>query len=256
MSARGAVVRSRADKRTGRRVWHTLRILLIVVLAAEVCLAVRYSPALRVKEVHVEGIALTSPQQIVQTANIPTSWVALGPSQIARRLQQLPTVDEALVSRGMPGEVRIRVFERRPVALLCTDNGSYWVDARGVPFRATKQADGLYVISVEGPLRVVLGQAMRNESVQAALEILLVHLPKYPLPVAQITVDREGNLCLNMRDGLPGVRMGNSAALPQKLQCAVQMWIRPEIARRAEYFDVSCVEKPVWKPRQEGKGAL
>jgi len=148
------------------------------------------------------------------------------------------------------------VFERQPVALLCTGDGAYWVDERGVPFWQPEAKSVLPAIRVETSLKVVMGRAINHDGVQSALEILCRYLPKYPLPVAEITVDREGNLCLNMRGGLPHVRIGDGAELSQKMVRTAELWSHPQIVRQAEYFDVSCVDKPVWKPRATAKGAM
>lgn len=229
-----------------------------MALVVEAGIALWRSPAMCVKEVYVEGIVLTAPEQVVQVARIDggCSWIALAPSRIAQRLRRLPTVAEAVVSRGLVRRVHIRIFERQPVALLYTSAGSYWVDARGVPFWKTKQTGGLPVVRVDAPLQIVPGKVIHNRSVQSALEILTRYLPKYPLPIVQITVDREGNLCLNMRDGLPLVRIGDGTALSEKMMRTAELWTHSQIIQQAEYLDVSCVERPVWKPRYRGKGGV
>lgn len=258
MSTRSGTMRRPVEQRSERRGWRVCKSLLIMALLAEIGLALWTSPALSVKHVYVEGIVLTRPEQVVSGSRIRngSSWFFLLTSRIVHQLQGLPTVAEAVVSRGLPGRVYVRVFERQPVALLSTADGSYWVDSRGVPFWKTRQAGILPVIRVDAPLAVEMGRVVNNKSVQTALEILDRYVPEYQLPVAQIVVDREGNLCLNMRRGLPQVRIGDSAELPQKMLRTAELWTQPQIVQRAEYLDVSCVDKPVWKPRAKEKGAL
>lgn len=258
MSARGAVRKRQAEQRAERRVWRTMRVILLLVLLGEIGAAMWRSPALSVRQVIVEGIALTRPEQVVREIRIGNgdSWVFLPTSRIAHRVQRLPTVAEAVVSRGMPGKVYVRVFERQPVALLLNGNGGYWLDERGVPFWKTTQAKGLPAIRSDTPLPIVLGRAIQHKPVQTALEILCRYVPEYQLPVVQIVVDREGNLCLNMREGLPPVKIGDSTELPRKMMRTAELWTQLQIIRQAEYLDVSCVDKPVWKPRENRKGAL
>jgi len=258
MSARSAPVRRPVEQRPKRGVWRVWKSLLLVVLLAEVMMAIWTSPACSVKQVIVDGIALTPPEQVMHEARIRrgSSWYFLPTSRIAQRLQELPTVAEAVVSRGLPGRVYIRVFERQPVALLTAAGASSWIDARGVPFWKTNQAGHLPVIRVEMPLTITLGRPVQNKPVQTAIEILYRYVPEYQLPVTQIVVDREGNLCLNMRRGLPQVKIGDGMALPQKMLRTAELWTEPQIVQQAEYLDVSCVDKPVWKPRAKGKGAL
>ncbi len=258
MRARGVAIRHQTERRVKRSVWRTMRGLLLLVLLAEVGTAMWRSPAFSVRQVVVEGIALTRPEQVVHEIRIGNgdSWVFLPASRIAHRIQRLPTVAEAVVSRGMPGKVIVRVFERQPIALLRTANGGYWVDERGVPFWKTELAQGMPTVRIDTPLPVALGQPIRSKSVQTALEILCRYSPEYQLPVAQIVVDREGNLCLNMREGLPLVKIGDSTELPRKMMRTAELWTQPQIIRQAEYLDVSCVDRPVWKPKENRKGAL
>lgn len=258
MSQRKPTVRRPQGQRAKHGVLGLFRLLLVLALCVEVLAALWRSPALCIRDVYVEGIALTSPQQIVQGALIADgrSWLFFMPARVAERIQQLPTVADVVVARSLPGRVTIRVFERQPVALLATPEGSYWLDAQGVAFWKTERANGLPVIRLETRVPVVLGRVVGNRSVQAGLEILVRYLPEYPLPIAQITVDREGNLCLNMKDGHPPVRIGDSTSLSEKMMRTAQLWMYPEIVKQAEYLDVSCVEKPVWKRRQGSKEGI
>jgi cell division septal protein FtsQ len=258
MRARSTPVCRPLEQRPMRKVWRAWKYFLLVILLVEVVLAMWTSPAFRVKHVFVDGIHLTLPEQVMRESHIRrgSSWVFLSPSRIAQRLEELPTVAEAVVSRGMLGRVYIRVFERQPVALLTAAGSSSWVDARGVPFWKTNQAGQLPQIRVEMPLTITLGRSIQNKPVQTAIEILYRYVPEYQLPVTQIVVDREGNLCLNMKRGLPQVKIGDNVALPQKMRRTAELWTQPHIVEQAEYLDVSCVDRPVWKPRARGKGAL
>ncbi len=245
------------ERRPRRNPWRSLRSLLLLVLLVEVVLALRFSPAFAIREVRVEGIHLTSPAQVVQAARIAdgSNWVILHRSEIARRLERLPTVEEAVVSYGMIGRVTVKVFERQPVAVLCTPAGVYWVDARGIPFWQPKDTGALPRIRVQTSLPVGMGRVVRDEGVQSALEILCRYLPEYPLPIAEITVDPDGNLCLNMKGRFPQVRIGDGTALSEKIMRIAQLWSQPQLVQHAEYFDVSCIDKPVWKPRGSAKEA-
>ncbi|MCS6949000.1 MAG: FtsQ-type POTRA domain-containing protein [Armatimonadota bacterium] len=243
--------------RTRRNNWRLLQRVLLLLLLAEVGAAVWSSPIFWVREVTVEGIALTRPEEVVHVMRLGerNNWVFLSPSRLAQRLQSLPAVADAVVARRIWGKVSVRVFERQPLALLRTTKGSYWIDARGVPFWRTEQAAGLPEIHVQAPFSVTLGRAVSNKSVQSALEILYRYVPEHHLPVAQIVVDREGNLCLNMKGRLPRVKIGDSTGLARKMARAAELWQQPQLVQQAEYLDVSYVDKPVWKPRANGKGA-
>ncbi len=258
MSTRRAVI---APHGTGRRKarggWKVLGRVLWLALLVEVGAALYTSPAFRVHQVTVEGLRLTRPEEVVQAMELGerSNWLFLSPSRLAHRVQRLPAVAEVVVARRLWANLHVRVFERQPRALLRTSGGSYWIDMRGVPFWKTDERAGLAEIVVQAPLTVRLGQPVSHRAVQAALDILDRHAREYGLPVLQIVVDREGNLCLNMKGGLPRVKLGDSTGLARKMACAAELWQQPELVQQAEYLDVSYVEKPVWKPRRSGKGA-
>lgn len=258
MTQRRVTVSARTvARRAERSVWRAFKRVLVMLLIAEVGVALWSSPLFWVKQVTVEGIALTRPEDIIRAMGFSerSNWLFLSPSRLADGVQRLPTVADVVVARRLWGRLSVRVFERQPLALLRTTGGSYWVDAQGVPFWKTEQGAGLPEIWVQAPLAVTLGRPLSNKSVQAALEILYRYVLKHPLPVAQIVVDREGNLCLNMRRGFPRVKLGDGTGLARKMACAAELWRQPQLIQRAEYLDVSYVEKPVWKPRGRGKGA-
>lgn len=252
MSAR-LVTRGKGRKPVGLLVW--LRRALLTVLVAEVGLALWSSPAFRIDTVRVEGTRLTSSAEVIKTLRVQSqsSWVFFSTGRATRRLQQLPTVAEALVWRQPIGDIRVKIFERQPVAHLQTPSDAYWLDSRGIAFWRTGSAKGLPVIRLEEPLPITPGQPVAERSVQAALEVLCRYAPRHLLPVTKVEVDREGNLCLNMKEGKPQVRIGDSRSLEQKMERIAQLWAHPQIVQRAEYLDVSCVEKPVWKPRGGGR---
>lgn len=247
------VTRGKGKKSVGFLVW--LRRLLLTVLVAEAGLVLWSSPPLRVDTVRVEGARLTSQAEVIKAIPVQrqSSWALFSTRRAARRLQQLPTVAEALVWRQPIGVVRVKIFERQPAAHLQTPTDACWLDSRGIAFWRTASANGLPVIRVERPLPIILGQPVTERSVQAALEVLCRHAPKHLLPVTKVEVDREGNLCLNMKEGKPQVRIGDSRSLEQKMERTAQLWAHPQIIQHAEYLDVSCVEKPVWKPRWGGR---
>lgn len=257
MYLRKAHVRRPSWRRRKHNGWLVARRVLWLTLIIEIIVALLYSPALMVRRVVVEGTSLTRSDEVVRTARIVdgSQWLLLPVSRITKRLEALPTVSEAVVARGMPNTVHIRVLERRPLALLRTQWNSYWIDENGVLFWKSSQAQGLPVIQWQARTPVVLGQAVQNRSVRTALEILYRYVPRYQLPVEQITVDLEGDICLNMRDGLL-VKMGDSADLQQKVVLISSLRQTTRIIQNTVYVDVSCVEKPVWKPRDNQKGAL
>jgi cell division protein FtsQ len=112
------------------------------------------------------------------------------------RVQALPPVQRAIVSRGWPGTVKVEVVERTPVAAVPMA-GSQWmlIDAAGVPYRPVAKVPAglpLAELATPGPADVNTRSAL---TVLAALtddlrEQLIGVSVKAP---AQITVQLRNN---------------------------------------------------------------
>ncbi|MBW3627657.1 MAG: FtsQ-type POTRA domain-containing protein [Gemmatimonadetes bacterium] len=103
------------------------RRMRIAVLVGAGCLAaasplwgprlLRELPWFRVRRVEVSGTRLLAPHQVLATARIPAGenvWDDLG--ELASALRAHPAIATATVSRDLPGTLRIRVQEKRPIA--------------------------------------------------------------------------------------------------------------------------------------------
>jgi cell division protein FtsQ len=110
---REAVARGRRERR--RRVF--LLVALVVVLVGAAVIAVR-SPLLDVDRVRVRGAGEARVRGVVAASGLerddPMLWV--DERAVEQRIEALPWVASASVTRDWPGTVRIAVTTRRPVA--------------------------------------------------------------------------------------------------------------------------------------------
>jgi len=99
---------------------------------------------LGVRQVEVVGTDSLSAPQVEQAAAVrmrqPLAGVDL--ERIRGRVEALPAIDRAVVSRGWPSTVKIEVVERTPVAAVPTGSGFTLIDAEGVAFRTLLPARG------------------------------------------------------------------------------------------------------------------
>lgn len=117
-----------------------LALKLLVAVAFGVLAFVGYQQAasasfFRVRTVDVRGERRASRADIaaaVERAAPEGVWRA-DLEEISRRVRQLPWVRTAVVSRVLPGDLRVRVTEREPRAVARTAAGRFvWVDDEGV----------------------------------------------------------------------------------------------------------------------------
>lgn len=111
------------------------------VLVLVLVWVVGWSPAFVVREVLVHGTSLTSQQQVEDAAAVPLGQPLgqLDTSAVARRVESLPTVASARVSRSWPSSAVIDVTERSIVYQRVDGQQYQWIDSQGVIFQVSAQ---------------------------------------------------------------------------------------------------------------------
>jgi len=121
-----------------------LALKLLVAVAFGVLAFVGYQQAasasfFKVRAVDVRGDRRASRAEIATTVEraAPEGVWRADLEEISRRVRQLPWVRSAVVSRVLPGELRVRVTEREPRAITRNAAGRFvWVDDEGVALGA------------------------------------------------------------------------------------------------------------------------
>jgi hypothetical protein len=113
----------------GRRRLRFLCVALAVVLVGAASVGITHSSLVAVHHVEVTGIAHTGRREVLATAGLQSGSLMLNvhPDQMARRLDALPWVETATVSRHWPNSVAIRISERQPVAVVGAGPGRFAV---------------------------------------------------------------------------------------------------------------------------------
>jgi cell division septal protein FtsQ len=132
---------------------------------------------------------------------------------VQERLQQLPQVDEVQVVRKMPGEIDIRLVERKPVAWITSDKQmadpfasdvAFLVDARGVLMKEKKLLPeylGLPLITGCTSESLEAGKVVESSESKAALELLRLSTRSFMQTRFQIReIDVSKGYCLLVSD--------------------------------------------------------
>lgn len=157
--------------------------LMLAVLAVPLVIEAYESPNLRVGNVAVEGVQLVDSAEI--TALLPVqneSMLWVNPGELAARVMQVPGVESASVHFRFPGQLVVRVQERRPRGIVRTKGKSYFVDGTGlvtVPARGDSQ---LIEINYVGSEDLAPGSRLDASAIAAAakLDELLRNEPDLP----------------------------------------------------------------------------
>jgi cell division septal protein FtsQ len=197
-----------ADQRTRRRFvrrqwarrWGAWRWVLVGLLATTLLVGgtwlVFFSSVLSVEEVSVTGTSYLTPEQVEKAAGVPVGrpLARVDLQTVEARVEAMPAVEDATVSRSWPHGVAIAVEERTAVAVVTVGGTVTGMDAKGVLFRDyPQQPKDLPDIRTSGST----DQQVRREtaSVVAALP------PEIARQVDHLQVSSIDQITLVLRDG-------------------------------------------------------
>lgn len=188
----------------------------VVVIALAVWL-LYFSSWFAVHHVTVSGEQSMSASEIEAAAKVQfdTPLIDANLDQIRQRVQAVPGVESASVSRSWPQTISITIVERVPVAVVSALGGFRNIDATGVMFgRMGRRPAGLPLIQLSGS---VDNSALRGVAQVAA------SLPSSILrQVTSISVRTMDDIRLNLTGGRR-VRWGNAGDSDTKAQVATDL---------------------------------
>lgn len=218
-------VRSRsATQHRNRRVLVVLsKIALVLVLSFGVYLGAREgakrfffdNPDYRLKTIDVQTDGTLQRAQILTTADLKEGQnvFRVNLARVQERLLELPQVDEVQVVRKLPGQIDIKVIERRPVAWITREKqisdpfsseAAFLVDARGVLMKEKKLLPeylGLPLISGCTSESLEAGKVVDSFETKAALELLRLSTRSFMQTRFQIReIDLSKGYCLFVTD--------------------------------------------------------
>ena len=177
------------------------RVLVLIsklALAAIVCIGIYIgalqgskklffeNPDYQLKQIDVQTDGSLQREQILKTADLHEgeNIFRVNLAQVHDRLQQLPQVDEVQVMRELPGEIDIKISERKPIAWITSEkeisdpfasDAAFLVDARGVLMKEKKLLPeylGLPLISGCASESLDAGKVVASFEAKAALDLL------------------------------------------------------------------------------------
>ncbi len=126
--------RQEVARAAGRRRLHILLTLAAVGAFVLSGVGLLFSPVLDVDRVEVVGADHTSVAAVLQTTGLGAqghAMVSVDRFALADRVERLPWVDTAVVTRRWPNIVRVRIAERMPLGAIGVPGGVALVDRTG-----------------------------------------------------------------------------------------------------------------------------
>lgn len=223
--------------------------LLGITFLVECGAAVLTSPALCVRKVKIAGVSGLRAQEVQRTlslARVPlqSNVVCFPTERLAHSLQSLPWVAQALVRRRLPDTLEVQLTPRIPIAILITSEGKWEVDAAGVPIRTAQSGGKGPQILLQTPAKIIPGTPIDIPGLAGAVTIAVNNLGPEQLPITEIQVDQNADLCLNMRDGVQ-IKLGPVDDLEDKLALVRRIYEgAPGIGEQVQVVDVRCPDAP------------
>jgi cell division protein FtsQ len=228
MRSRRIHVRRSAGRRRLKRVSLVLGVVAVIVLA----LAATRTPLLDVDRVLVTGVDGARAEAVRSAAAVAPDQplISLDTGSVASRVEDLPWVASAQVSRSWPATVRVRVTEREVVAAVqVTEQHVALVDADGyvvsIEEGAVEPTDGgddaeaggdggvaagaLVLTGIEGP--IAEGRRLDGDA-RDALTVASAMAERLPDTVASVSTDLDAEL---VAGGV--VRFGSTDDLDEKI---------------------------------------
>lgn len=205
----------------------------VVVIVALVVWLLYFSSLLTIHHVDITSGSVGA-AEVRTAARVPmgSPLIEADLGGIRSRVEAIPSVASASVSRSWPQTIRITVTPRVPIAVVSTGQGLQNIDASGVVFgKLSARPAGL-------PLITLAGSVDRSALVNAVT--VAASLPSSILSqVTSITVRTMDDIRLDMSGGR-WIQWGNSSDSATKAQVAAIL-----LNQRAAHIDVSVPSNPV-----------
>ena len=220
-------VKVRSHKATKHRNRRVLVIVSKVVLCIGICIGLYFglhlgarrlffeNPDYSLSQIEVQTDGTLQRDQVLKATGLHEgeNIFRVNLAHVQSSLQQLPQVDEVQVVRKMPGEIDIRIVERKPVAWITSEKQisdpfasdvAFLVDARGVLMREKKLLPeylGLPLITGCASESLEAGKVVESMEAKAALDLLRLSTRSFMQTRFQIReIDVSKGYCLLVSD--------------------------------------------------------
>ena len=220
-------VKVRARKATQYRNRRVLVFISKIALAAAICAGIYFgarvgmrrfffeNPDYRLTMIDMQTDGTLQRDQVLKIAGLREgeNIFQVNLAHVHRVLQQLPQVDEVEVLRKLPGEIDIRILERKPIAWITSEkqiadpfqsNVAFLMDARGVLMKEKKLLPeylGLPLVTGCTSESLESGKIVESVEAKAALELLRLSAGSFMQTRFQIReIDVSKGYCLVVTD--------------------------------------------------------
>jgi len=176
-----------------------------------------FSSLFAVHHISISGEQTIAAAEIESAAKVPfdTPLIDADLGRIRQRVQAMPGIESATVSRSWPQTISITVVERMPVAVVATKTGLRNIDANGVLFgHRPRRPAGIPLINLAGNVD--------KSALEGAVTVAASLPPSILKQVTSITVRTMDDIRLNLTQGRH-IRWGNASDSATKAEVATAL---------------------------------
>lgn len=223
-------------------------VVLAVLAVVGSCVALYRSPLFTVSRVEVEGADNLGAERVTALARVPSdaSLLRFPADAVAARVGTDPWVESVTVSRVFPDGMRIRVVERRPVAMVDAQTTFWLIDATGMVIakRSAEQTSAAIVIRDVPGLDLKPGRRTVSEPLLNAVKVLNGLSTDVISQVKSVSAPTVDGTTLFTRDKVEIV-IGQAAEIAKK--DALVRRILDEQRGKVVSIDVRTTDRPTWR---------
>ena len=226
----------------------------IFVVVATVVGSVSYvltTPTMDVSGVDIKGVHLSNRTAIVNMASrtIGHNIILQRTSPIIKDVRGLSQVRLVKMGRKYPNRMWLRVWERKPDAVIVAHGSYYLVQADGFVFhKISTIPKKLLRIEVTGSEKYKPGKMVGSPSIRCALHALAI-ARRQSIKLDKISIDPRGDICLNMGSEFRA-KLGQPDSIALKMSLLRNALLhRPSMVQEGAYIDLSVPTDPAWKPK-------
>jgi cell division protein FtsQ len=240
--------RDEVDRIRRRRLLRAVATVVVVVVLGLGVLVALHSPVLAVRHVTIEGSVHTPRAELLDAAGLTQRppMIDVSPGQIAQRLDALPWVGRAVVSRHWPDTVTFTITERVPVAAVVAGPGRWALVDRTGRVLATVATPPPAMVVLTSPAPVRPPGAVLATTADPGLDVAAQLPPVLVGRVHAVAVSATGAVTLDLGSGLSAV-LGPDTDLAAKFEALASV-LAAAPPRGTAQIDVTVPSAPAVGP--------
>ncbi len=208
-----------------------------MVVAGILIWAIWFSALFAVNKVVVEGETTLTAAQIRAAADVPTGrpLIRVDVVAIESRVASMERIQDVVVSRSLPGTIRINVAERIPIAFASLGGEIRGIDRYGIAFRTFDSAPKDLI-----EVRVSVADPRQRQQTLAAVASVVQSIKDDPLrtQVQSVTAATKDSIILDLTKGRT-VTWGSAGNSSRKMMVLTSL-----LQISAKAYDVSAPDQP------------